>query len=115
MTIEHIFVQRDNPIRLQLLNDGVAWTVLQMREITKAEIKFLDVYYNSADHSTAFNWKMFEDDAIVEIYLGSIITSGGRDRKAELIVYTAQFPKGIVQGIIDLVVQDTALPTAGGI
>jgi hypothetical protein len=110
--IERVYVTRDNTIRMQLLNDDVAFTAVQMAAIDAVEVIYKGQSYHSDDYPAAFNWETYAADGIVEISLGGILDESGSDRNAKLIIYTDDYPNGLVMGSLGLIADSTAIAAA---
>lgn len=103
---ETFYIGLSHPFRLRLKNDGVAWTAEEMAAITKVAIKWNGTLYDSDTYPTGFDFTSYAATGDIEFRLGNIITnasSAGRDTSADVIVYTATYPNGLLQGQIDLI------------
>ncbi len=86
---------RDNEIDVILEEGDVAISQTQMEAITKVSVHYLDAYYNSTDHPTAFDYVTYKASGKMTLKLGTVLPVGS-DRKAELIVYDLENTNGIV-------------------
>ena len=97
------YIGRDNPLKFQLLEDGVAIGAAEMALITKAKVLYKGTYFSSEDYSTLFDWATEASDSHIIIRMGTMTgLEAGRDREAELIIYTGTFTRGIIWDKFDL-------------
>lgn len=97
------YKDRDNTFAIQLVKNGVAFTSSEMQAITKVELLFKEVYYNSTDHPSAFDWTTRESEGVVIFSLGTISAIvAGRDKGSELIIYSSDYTDGVVWGLLDI-------------
>ena len=103
---ETFYLNKDNVSRLELRTGGA---LQDISTLTKVEIKISGVVYSSADHADAFDWTTEGSNGILHLALGKISNLvASRDKKAELILYDASNPNGIVWGTIDVKILDLA-------
>jgi len=93
-----VWKDRDNISYFELSKQGELLTTIEMAAITKAEIKYNDIYYDSDNYPTAFDWSTLGDESKIIIKFGLIDLGDNlsKDRKSELIIYDADNISGVV-------------------
>lgn len=92
---ETVYVDRDNAIRLQLLEDGVEFsTAYPAVTPTRWVLAVDDLTFDSDVNPEAFDWD--SADSILELSLGALVTDPLDFTAAELTLYAAEWPYGIV-------------------
>lgn len=105
--MEKVYLTFENMISIQLKKSGTALTATEMASITSMAIVYNGVSYSSGSYPTAFDWTTLASTGVVVLKLGLIpFASTGIDRSAELIVYTSDYPGGIVWVTLGLNVLD---------
>lgn len=105
---------RGNSFALQLkkTDENGVLTVLtsaEMDAITKIEILFKETYYSSEEYGSSFDWSTLKAQGVVVFKLGLISTIPvGRDKRAELIIYDATNPAGLIWKELDIKVEEEA-------
>jgi hypothetical protein len=98
-----VYKDRSNTFSFQLTMDGVALSESEMQEITKVEVLFKKLYFNSDDYPAAFDWDSEASDGKIIFSLGLIDTiPKGRDANSELIIYSPTFVDGRVWDLLDI-------------
>ena len=101
------YEDRDNSIKLTLKKNGVTLTSGEMTAITKYEIKYKDVYYDSDAYPDAFVPNNAEGTLEIKPYELGLVT--GSD-KVELIVYdSTNYTHGLVWEQFKLKVKSDAI------
>jgi hypothetical protein len=104
MATETIYLNRDNKFSLLLKSNDV---VEDLSTVTKVEILHLENYYNSDNFASAFDYSTRATGGIIIFDLASIASlEAGRDQNAELIIYDATNPEGIIWGTFDLDIKE---------
>ena len=106
-----IWKDRDNAAKITLAKSGTTLTADEMAAITKVEIKYNGNYYNSDDHADMFDWTTYADDGQLVINAGTVDLGDNlaTDRKAELIIYDASNPNGIVWAQFTMIIKQDAV------
>lgn len=93
---ETIYIGRDNAIRLQLLEDGVAFaTVYPSVTPTRWVLAVDTLLFDSAVNPEAFAWD--SASSTLELTLGNLVTVAlDPPEAAELTVFSSEWPDGIV-------------------
>jgi len=105
--METIYVDRNNKFAKKLYLNNTALTSDQMDAISRVDIVFKGVTYDSATYAAAFDWTTEKANSYIIFALGEIsVLPEGHDQKAELIVYTSEDTDGIIWDYIDLTVYD---------
>lgn len=114
-TTEKVYIDRDNPFKKQLLEDGVAIGATEMAKITRAKVRYQanssvdPTYFDSNVYPTLFDWVTEADDSIIIVKMGTMTgLLEGRDRKTELIIYDTTNQNGQVWDQFDLMVSAEA-------
>jgi len=102
-----VWKDRNNISYFELSKQGELLTAIEMSAITKAEIKYNDLYYNSDDYPTAFDWITLESESklIVKFGLIDLGDNLSKDRKAELIIYDAVNTDGVVWNQFTMIIK----------
>lgn len=103
-----VWKDRANPVYIQLSKLGTVLTAEEMAAITKAELKYVGVYYNSTDHPTVFDLTTLAADGKIVIKPGLLQWEAGADI-VELIIYDALNVDGIMWKQIRVTVKDDAI------
>jgi hypothetical protein len=99
------YKDRDNTFAIQFIKNGVVLTQSEIEAITKVELLHNGNYYNSTNDSSGFDLVTRKADGIIVFKLGEISDIGqGQDENAEIIIYSADYPDGVVWETIDLTV-----------
>ena len=102
-----VYFNKDNTFAVQLTRDGLAIAVSEMEAITKVELLLNGVLRSSAVFTSAFDWVTRKAESVIIFDLGGISgLSPGHDKTAELILYGANYPAGIVWTTLDIRVID---------
>jgi hypothetical protein len=109
-TSEKVYIGRDNEVIFSLYNDKQLWTSDDIDEITKAEICYKDEYYDSDTYPDYFDFVTYASQGAIGVKLGRIVSTEGTDRYAELIIYTATYTNGVVQGRFCLTADGSVRP-----
>lgn len=99
------YEDRDNSFVLTIKKNDVTLTESEMLAVTKFEIKFDGVYYNTVANPTGFVINNVAGTLKVkpyELVLGATIDN------VELILYTAETPHGLVWENFELIMKDDA-------
>jgi len=92
---ETVYIGRDNVIRLSLLEDGAAFaTAYPTVTPTRWVLSFGTNEIDSDTDPSAFDWDAV--NSILQISLGDLISAASDYAAAELTVYSADWPDGIV-------------------
>lgn len=92
---ETVYIGRDNTIRLSLLEDGAAFATAYPAVTPSRWVLTFDDYEIDSDvNPEAFDWD--ETNSILQISLGDLVTDESDYLAAELTVYAAEWPNGIV-------------------
>lgn len=96
MAMQYMTVWKDraNPVAIELYRAGVILTTEQMGAITAISIRYLDIYYNSNDHTGIFDWATRAAEGILVIKPGLLPLAIGKD-VVELIVYDSFNTEGL--------------------
>ena len=101
---------RDNTFTVTLKLNNVALSEAVMTAITKYEIKYKGVYYNSVDNADGFVVDNTAATVVIKPY--ELVLPVGTDTKVEFIVYdAADYTHGIVWGTpFKLQIKKDAIP-----
>jgi len=102
-----VWIDRSNPVYIELIKNGTALTEEEMAMITKVELKYKDVYYSSADYPNAFDLTTGATDGKLIVKPGLLEWEAGSD-VVELIVYDAANTAGIMWLQLRTTVRDDA-------
>ena len=106
-----VWKNRENGFALQLKKsdeNGVltALTSAEMDDISKIEILFKGVKYDSATYPASFDWSTYKASGVAVFKLGLITTIAlGRDKRSELIIYNTANPLGLIWKELDIKVR----------
>jgi hypothetical protein len=107
-----VWKNRENGFALQLKKtnpDTGELEVLtsdEMDDISKIEILYKGVKYDSATYDTSFDWSTYKASGVVVFKLGLITTiATGRDKRVELIIYNTANPLGLIWKLLDIKVK----------
>ena len=104
-----IYEDRDNPFTIVLSKNGAVLTELEMQAITKWEIRYDDVYYNSDDYPSAFVANETESSLEIFPYAFGLESSVKLGEVVEFIIYDAvNFTNGLVWDQFVLIVKADA-------
>jgi len=103
-----VWKDRANPVYIQLSKLGAVLTAEEMAAITKAELKYSGVYYDSTAHPTAFDLTTIAAEGKIIIKPGLLEWTAGADI-AELIIYDSVNTEGIMWMQIRITVKDDAI------
>lgn len=101
-----VYEDRDNSFAVQLVKNEVKLTTAEMQAITKIAVMFDGTEYDSDTYPAGFDWTTREDEGVVILTLGSVLTAPARDTKAELLIYTLTDTDGLVWDLLDIKVVD---------
>lgn len=97
---ETIYLGRDNKFDKRLEADDV---IQNLSSVTKVGVLFNGNYYHSDNWPDAFDYATQAADGIITFDLASISSiAAGRDTEAEIIIYDATNPQGIIWDTFDL-------------
>ncbi len=102
---ETIYINRDNVIRLQLLENGVAQSLIT---VTKIGVKFKSIEItNEVSTTWPIKWTELTETGEIQLRLGneSLLPDHYRGNM-DIIVYSADNLNGVVWGNINVVVRD---------
>jgi hypothetical protein len=103
--METVYIGRSGSIDLQLLADGAILTPEQMSAITDVGIIAFGTNYRASAYPSAFDFTTRAAEAVVSLMLGNVLTDPGTDLSAHLVIYSSDWPQGIVWGCIALQVK----------
>ena len=109
---------RNSPVLISLYDiDNKGFSAAQMAAITKVEVLYTPASgtaekIDSATYPAGFNWSTFAASHQLWMDIGLVAFTPGRDRQAELIIYTSAWTAGRVVGLIDLQISADAIRDA---
>ena len=110
---------RNSPVLVRLYDiDNTVFSEAEMAAITKVEIKYIPSDGAASESTTStecvacFDWTTYAADRDLWIDIGSIAFTAGRDREAELLIYTADYTEGHVVGLLDIQISADAIRDA---
>lgn len=111
---------RNSPVLIALYDiDNTGFSTAEMAAITKVEVQYTpgttgttSEKIDSATYPAGFNWTTFASSHQLWMDIGLVAFTAGRDRKAELIVYTATWTAGRVVGLLDMQISTDAVRDA---
>lgn len=99
LTLERVYLDRDNTIDLVLMADGVA---ADLAAVTRVTLSFGDTDVDSATAAGVFDWS--GGSGLLTLQLGGQEIAVGR-YDARLVVYDPTHANGIVWGDIEIMVE----------
>lgn len=115
MIAETFYLGRDNSITLTLKSGDppVPLTSIEMSAFTNFEIFYLNEYYDSTSNAGLFDWDTLKANGQVIIDLNNADgIAAGHDSNTELIVYSLDYPDGLVWSSFDLTISGELTPPA---
>ena len=111
---------RNSPVLVALYDiDNTGFSAAEMAAITKVEVQYTpgttgttSEKIDSATYPAGFNWTTFAASHQLWMDIGLVAFTAGRDRKAELIIYTATWTAGRVVGLLDMQISADAVRDA---
>lgn len=100
LSMERVYLDRDNTIDLVLMADGVA---ADLSAVTRMTIAFGDTDVDSATAASVFDWS--GGSGLLTLQLGGQEIAVGR-YDARLVVYDASHANGLVWGDIEILVEE---------
>jgi hypothetical protein len=103
--METVYIGHSGTIDLQLMSDGAILAPEQMSAITDVGIIVFGTNYRASVYPDAFDFVTRADEGVVSLMLGDVLATQGTDLSAYLIIYSSDWPDGIVWGSIVLQVK----------